>query len=190
MRQAIVNKSYSQPVKFIDLFNDLVKSSGLAETVENIGTEDFNIGKRGSAYAGEASKYLTDIAEAHGYEWNIQDGVAVVSKLKTSRSKLYDVMVETGMIGSPEWMNTGKDNSQNSEQDGLKIKVKSLCIPSIKPIDQVKITSKTMEARIGGNLYKTVKQSLNDTFIVSRVVHNLSSRQGDFSTEIEAVTKP
>jgi hypothetical protein len=190
MKQAIINKSYSQPVKFLDLVNDLVTSSGLAETVENIGAENFSIGSRGSAYAGSASKYLTDIAEAHGYEWNIQDGAAVVSKIGSSRAKLYKISVETGMIGSPEWVNTGKDNSHAAEKDGLKIKVKSLCIPSIKPIDQVNIISRTMEAKIGGNLFKTVKQSLNDFFVVSRIIHNLSSRQGEFSTEIEATTKP
>ena len=59
------------------------------------------------------------------------------------------ISAQTGMLGSPEWMNTGTSKAKTQDEDGTRLKVVSLCQASIKPFDKIFVKSVALRGRIG-----------------------------------------
>ncbi len=191
MRQSIINKTYRKPIKTKDLIRDIASSGGLADTVEFVDIPETTDILRGITLSAPTRTELSRICNPRGWTWNIQNEKLVVVGKEASRKKTaYDIGVDTGMIGSPEWINMGQGVSTDRKADPVKIRVKVLCIPSIRPKDKIKIRTSSLEGRIGSFTYAGEDtQRLNDFFTVENVTHNLDSRDGDFSSTIEATLK-
>jgi len=188
MAQSIINKTYSSPTDVKTMIEDIAKTSGLAEKTEFVGIENSTKDTlRGTAMTGTASQEISRLCRPRDWTWNIQDETLVVCpKGKSREEEAYRIAVDTGMIGSPEWINTGQDLRGNKPKDGFKIKVDVLCIPSIKPNDKIRIETMALEGRIGTFVYKRDNDNpLNDVFIVEKVRHTLDSRDGDFKSNLE-----
>jgi len=187
MKQAIINKTYTKPLKAKELIEDISRTSGLANDIEFMdGIEDTKGTLRGSVRNGKATREIDRICRARGWKWNLQNEKLVVSQSGKSRTDNgYLISVETGMIGSPEWLNVGQDTSKEPEK---KLTVEALCIPSIKPNDKVRVISGGISGRIGSFTYNTTRANPLDAFFcVESVTHNLDSREGSFSTSLDCL---
>lgn len=187
MKQAVANKTYEKPISNRDLLDDLVKISGLSELpVDFVDISDGASILRGVTISGPAADELTRITKGLGLTWDINDGQVVISKYETARpDQSYRIAIDTGMVGSPEWVNSGQDLGTVNPKDGHRIKVRSLCLPSIRPNDRVSVESISMDGRIGSFSYDFEGSGLSAEFKVVNVKHNLDSRDGEFSTLIE-----
>ena len=188
MRQAIMNKAYKSPISARALIEDIGKTSGIADgKVEFIDIPTKTDALTSVTLTSTARDELTRITEPRGWTWNIQNDKLVVAAAQKSRKAVsYKIDTESGMIGSPEWVNTGMKIDGDSKEK-LRVRVKVLCLPSIKPKDKIKITTKALEGRIGSFTFIREREHvLDDFFTVERVIQNLDTRDGDFSTSIEA----
>ena len=194
LQQAIINKSYKSPISSKELLEDIARTSKLVDedvkdNVEFVDIDDDVNTLRGVSLSAPARDEFTRICRGRGWNWNIQNEKIVVTPKDKSRKELaYDISVETGMVGSPEWVNTGRNlRKKDDKQNPLKIRVEVLMLAGIRPRDKIKITTKSLEGRIGTFLYnKQRKETLDDFFTVDTVKHTLDSRDGKFITKIEA----
>ena len=188
LAQSIINKTYSSPTDVKTLMEDIARTSGLAERTEFIGIDKGTKDTlRGTTVSGKAAKEISRLCTPRDWTWNIQDETLVVCPIGKSRDpEAYKISVETGMIGSPEWINTGMNLHGKAPKEGFKIKVDVLCIPSIKPNDKIRIETKALSGRIGTFVYKRDNDNpLNDVFVVEKVTHDLDSREGNFKSTLE-----
>jgi len=191
MRQAIINKTYNQPIEARELLRDIAASATppLASRVEFIDAESGDTPLRGSVRHGVAVDEVERICAPRGWKWSLQDGVLVVAGGGKSRKTLqYLISADTGMIGTPEIINTGQDLSGKTPVSGMRIKAISACIPGIKPHDEARIISRALSGKFGNELYEgTPEQPFDRVFSVQVVNHILNSRDGAFETTIEGV---
>jgi len=133
---------------------------------------------------------LNELAKANDFDWSMPDEQLLIVKRGQSRDEaLRLISARTGMIGSPEWINTGGDNAKLATQQGLKFKVTSLCIPSLKPADLIVVESGSLQGRVGDYFYDVEKEDFRSEFIVSKVQHDLDNIEGNFITQIECTLK-
>lgn len=188
LKQAILNKTYDRPITNKDLIKDMVRVSGLSDQpVEFIDVDDATQMLRGFTVNGAIEDELTSLTATAGMNWNIQGGKVVVSKTNKAREvQAYLISVDTGMIGSPEIVNTGSDLTDKKAKSGKRLKVKALCIPSVRPNDRVRIKTTTLQGRVGSVTYNsTVDNPIDEQYKVMSVDHNLDSREGPFETTME-----
>lgn len=181
MRQNLLNKTYTSGVKLDTIVRDA--ANALVGDPELLDVRFQHQPGRGITISGKAHDTLEKYAKNANATVNIQDGKVVVAGPKAKRSVIgYKINISTGMVGVPVWMNIGQDNQQLKTLKGRRIRVDSLCIPSIKPFDKVHIKSDALMFKEGN---KTV--TVDHVFTVDRVDHNLNSRESDFMTSIEAI---
>jgi hypothetical protein len=189
MVQSIINKTYKKPTDVKTVLEDIARTSGLAKKIEFIDIENSTDTLRGTTRVGRATSEINNICLPRDWTWNIQNDTLVICKHGKGREiEAYKISVDTGMIGSPEWVNTGQDLSGKEKKDGQKIKVDSLCIPSIKPNDKVRIQTMSLSGRMGTFVYKRDNEDpMDDVFIVQNVTHDLDSREGSFKSSLECL---
>ena len=188
MAQSIINKTYTSPTDVKTMIEDIARTSGLAKSVEFVNIDKGSTDTlRGTTMTGKASDEITRLCRPRDWTWNIHDYVLVVCPTGEGREdESYKISVDTGMIGSPEWINTGQDLRGKEPKEGQEIKVDTLCIPSIKPNDKIRIETMALQGRIGTFVYNQQNDDpLNDVFIVQKVRHTLDSREGGFKTNLE-----
>ena len=180
LKQKLLNKTYADGVDLFTIVRDASNALSGQEP-EMLDVEFKSRPSRGITISETAADTLKKTAKDVGAYWSYQDGQVVVGTLGSKRRNVgYNININTGMVGGPEWMNTGQDYAQLQTLKGQRIRVKTLCLPSIKPYDGVHITSDKVQTRL-------TKTKLDHEFSVTRVEHDLNSREGDFQTTIEAV---
>lgn len=186
--KALINKTYEKGFKLGDIIRDFAKESDLS--VESIIGIDENFAlDRGKSFSMDSKQALTELGNANNFDWSIQDNNLVIAKRGTGREQVTRVIsARTGMVGSPEWINTGADDQKTVTQKGQAFKVNSLCIPSLRPVDKILIKSESLKGRIGSYNYNIEKEDYQIEFIVNKVQHDLNNRSGNFITQIECNT--
>jgi hypothetical protein len=187
LAQSIINKTYKKPISAKTMIEDIARTSKLSKKTEFIDVGDEKGTLRGTSVTGKASSEIDRLCRARDWNWSIQNETLTVCKNGSSRkNEAYRIAVDSGMIGSPEWINTGTDLRGKKPKDGFKIKVEALAIPSVRPNDKIRIETFTLMGKIGSFVYrKDVSDPLNDVFIVDKVRHDLDSREGNFRTTLE-----
>ncbi len=189
LSKALINKTYAKGFSLGDIIEDFAVVSEVA-LAEMIGIDETKTLSRGRVFSADMKTSLDELGKANNFDWSIQDGELVVVKDGSGRDNVsYLISSRSGMVGSPEWINTGNDVSKTEGQQGLKYKVNSLCLPSLKPADLIVVESKSLQGRIGDYHYNIEKEDFRTEFIVSKVQHNLNNRDGDFHTQIECVSR-
>lgn len=186
--KALVNKTYSKGFKLGDILRDFANTNSV-DLGDIIGIDESVSLSRGKTFSTDMQSALDELGKANNFDWTMQDDKLVVvnrGQYRTSGVRL--ISARTGMVGSPEWINTGSDNAKLVAQAGLKFKVTSLCIPSLKPADLILVESGSLQGRIGDYSYDTEKDSFRGEFVVSKVQHDLDNIQGNFITQIECMT--
>lgn len=183
--KAIINKTYEKGFKLGDIIKDFAKISDLSiESIIGI-DENFSL-SRGKAFSMDMKQALTELGNANNFDWSIQDNkLAIVKRGKGREVARNIISARTGMVGSPEWINTGADAQKTATQKGQAFKVNSLCLPSLRPADRIIIKSESLEGRIAGYNYNIKKDEFETEFIVTKLQHDLNSRSGNFITQIE-----
>ena len=190
LQQAIINKTYSEPMTPKELIEDMARSSGLTQTVKFNGIDKENAKRelRGSTRVGQAQNEIKMLCNQFGWTWNMQNGILYVTGREGSKEgTAFLINSETGMIGSPEWVNTGRNQKGGKPENGLKIRVKTLPIPSIEPSDKIRVQTTGLQAQVGGLSIGVDGGTVDEEFVVEKVNHRLDSREGMAYTEIEAV---
>ena len=187
--QAIINKTYEKGFKLGDIIKDFSNISGVA--LEDLtGIDDTFSLTRGKAFSSDMKEALTELGNANNFDWSIQDGKLVVFKRGKGRASVVNVIsARSGMVGSPEWINTGADDQKTATTTGQTFKVNSLCIPSLRPADKIIVKSESLKGRIGSYNYDNEKADYETEFIVTKVQHDLNNRSGNFITQIECITE-
>ena len=184
-RQAIMDKTYNEPVQLRTLAQDLAFALGEAEA-ELIEVTDAYITGRPSTYFGSAENELNKLAEAEGLQWSIQDDHVVINAVGTGRTMLaYDIRAETGMIDTPQWLNAGVQSVAGVETPRERILVKSLLLPSLKPLDLVSVKSGGFQIRFQSLEFKNKGANEAFTGVVQRVNHKANNVDGEFITLVE-----
>jgi len=187
IKQSVINKTYTQPMTPKDIITDIVDATGISSAIEFVSGESEAKTTRSYTANGDAKGEIDAICNSNDLYWSIQDDVMVVTDAYTSRQRLsYIIRVETGMIGSPEWVNRGTTTNKVNNIDGNLIKVKSLLIPSIKPCDQINIVSELFETKVNGVTFESSGSGISANFKVETISHSMNTHDGEFSTEIEA----
>lgn len=185
---ALINKTYEKGFKLGDILRDFASTNALP-LEEIIGINENKALSRGKSFSTDMQSALNELGKAHDFDWSVQDGKLSVIKSGQGRAELTRVIsARTGMVGSPEWINTGSDAAKLAVQKGLKFKVVSLCIPSLKPADLIIVESGSLQGRMGNYYYNVDKPTYRTEFIVSKVQHDLDNREGNFVTQIECTT--
>ena len=186
--KALINKTYEKGFKLGDIIKDFANISDLS--IESIIGIDENFAlSRGKSFSMDAKQALTELGNANNFDWSIQDNKLVVTKRGTGREAVTAVIsARSGMVGSPEWINTGADDQKTVPQKGQAFKVNSLCIPSLRPADKIIVKSESLKGRIGNYNYNIEKEDYELEFFVTKVQHDLNNRAGNFVTQIECTT--
>lgn len=180
MKQALINKTYSQPTQLRTIIQDTARAltGQLPEIIGDL--LDIKPG-RGVTLSGSVAKELEKYAKTIGMRASVQNDRVVVGAVEAARPAIgFNVNVNTGMIGIPEWVNVGEDNDLIEGIKGRRIKVRSLLIPGIRPFDRVRIKSNYIQTDFDENL--------DHEFVVIRVEHDLNNREGNFQTIIEGIS--
>ena len=189
-RQSIINKTFEEGMKISDLISDITQASGLsAEPVEFIGDMAGikDLGVIGQTLTGEVNQVIDNICESNDLQWAMQGGKVVVSQKVAARDALaYEISVATGMIGTPDWSNKGKNNATSTPVlKDMRLQVQSIAIPSMRPCDQVRVTSGYFDSNISGVNFKKVGNETSALFKVQKLTHALSNLEGNFMTTME-----
>ena len=185
---ALINRTYEKGFKLGDILKDFSNINDVT-LAEIIGIDETKALSRGKSFATDMQSALNELGKANNFDWSMQDEKLIIvqrGKGRVQSSQL--ISARTGMVGSPEWMNTGSDVTKLASQEGLKFKVVSLCIPSLKPADLITIESGSLQGRIGDYRYDVTKPDFSTEFVVSKVQHDLDNREGNFITQIECNT--
>lgn len=184
--QALINKTYKKGTTLGDMLDDIQRISGVDElTAINIDLD--KILERGKSVNDMARNVLTKEGQSNGFDWSMQDGKFVLVDIKKSRVETFVVLSATsGLIGTPEWINSGNDKSQTVTQEGTRIKTVSLAMPTIRPFDKILIKSGALSGKIGAKIVNTNSTEMSEFFKVIKVMHEFNSYDGDFKTTIES----
>lgn len=192
--KALINKTYGKGFKLGDLLRDFALTTGVALD-DIIGINENAALSRGKVFSSDLQTALNDLARAHDFNWSIQDEKLIIvdrGQYRTQGVRL--INARTGMVGSPEWINSGSDDTtvkktkskeKPKPKPGQKFKVTSLCIPSLKPADLILVESGSLQGRMGSYVYDVQKDNFRGEFAVSKVQHDLDNIQGNFITQIE-----
>jgi len=183
--KALVNKTYNKGFKLGDVIRDFANINSL--TVSDIvGIDENKTLSRGKSFSTDMQTALNELGKANNFDWSLQDEkLVVIQRGQAREGRLRLVSARTGMVGSPEWINTGGDAAKLSTQKGLKFRVVSLCLPSLKPADLITVQSQSLQGRIGSFQYDVTKPEYRTEFVVTKVQHDLDNREGNFITQIE-----
>jgi len=185
---ALINKTYEKGFKLGDMLKDFSSINGI-NIEEVIGIDESKALPRGKSFSTDMQSALDELGKANNFDWSFQDEKLIIVQRGKGRVQASRIIsARTGMVGSPEWINTGSDATKLATQKGLKFKVVSLCIPSLKPADLIIVESESLQGRIGDYQYDVEKPNFRAEFIVSKVQHDLDNREGNFITQIECNT--
>lgn len=185
---ALINKTYEKGFKLGDIIDDFAAVTGLSVS-DKIDINETTILSRGQSFSSDFESALNELGKANNFDWSIQDGGLVVVGQGASRSDITRVIgARSGMVGSPEWINTGTDAAKVDTASGAKFKVVSLCIPSLKPADRIIVKSESLSGKIANYVYDVEKPDYETEFAVTKVQHDLNNREGNFITQIECTT--
>jgi len=183
--QALINRTYKKGTTLGDMMQDFQNITGLPE-LSMIGLDVNKVLERGKTINGMFRETMTELGASNEFDWSVQDGSIVAVKTSESRNaQRIVVSAQTGMIGSPEWINTGTSKAKTQAEDGTKLKVVSLCQASIKPFDKIFVKSVALRGRISGISISIDPTELVGEFKVLKVTHELDSFDGDFKTTLE-----
>lgn len=183
--QALINKTYKKGTTMGQMMQDFQNISGIPDlTMVNLDVD--KVLERGKTVSGMMRDVLTDLGNSNGFDWSVQDGSLVAVKTDVARSSQRVVIsAQTGMLGTPEWMNTGTSKAKTEDEDGTRLKVVSLCQTSIKPFDRVYIKSEALSGRIGNISIDVNPTTLIGEFKVVKITHDIDSFEGEFKSIIE-----
>ena len=187
--QALINKTYEKGFTLGDVLKDFAAISdiSLGDILEVDTTKALS---RGKSFSTDVQAALNELGKTNNFDWSIQDGKLVVVGTGKSRVSVTRVIgARSGMVGSPEWINTGADAAKTNPITGTKFKVNSLCIPSLKPADMIIVRSESLSGRIGSYNYNIKRPESDERFSVTKVQHDLDNRAGNFITQIECVSQ-
>lgn len=193
--KALINKTYGKGFKLGDLLRDFASTSGVALD-DIIGINESAALSRGKVFSSDLQTALNDLARAHDFNWSIQDEKLIIVDRGQYRAKgVRLISARTGMVGSPEWINSGSEEKAVTKKTtskekakpkpGQRFKVTSLCIPSLKPADLILVETGSLQGRMGTYVYDVEKDNFRGEFAVSKVQHDLDNIQGNFITQIE-----
>mgnify|MGYP000091150670 CR=1 FL=1 len=183
--QALINKTYKKGTTLGQMMEDFQNISGIPE-LSMINVDVDKVLERGKTINGMMRETITDIGNSNGFDWSVQDGSLIAVDAKVARSSQQIVVsAQTGMIGSPEWINTGTSKAKAQTEEGTKLKVVSLCQIAIKPFDKIFVQSVALRGRIGGISIDINPTQLIGEFKVLKITHELDSFDGDFKSTIE-----
>lgn len=187
LSQAIVNKTYTEGFKLGDIIKDVSNISDIS--LEGILGLDENLSlTRGKSFSATTKEILTELGNAYDFDWSIQNERLNIIKRGSNRETTKSIIsARSGMVGTPEWINTGEENKKTDKKSGAKFRVVSLCIPSLRPGDTITVKSESLRGNIGGYSFDVSRPDYATDFIVSKVEHNLNNRIGDFITVIECI---
>lgn len=125
----------------------------------------------GFSFSGHARDALTLAVDKGNSEWSIQDGlVQIVPRKKATTEEIVFLDADSGLVGSPSHTAFSNAELKNFGKNAG-IQFASLLQPSIKPGRRVKIASK----------------KVNGIFVPRKVTHRGDTKQGAWSTEVEAL---
>jgi hypothetical protein len=157
------------------MMKDVIKQIGLPEKVAGaVDAVADKVLNKGMSFLGTANVALTEIADTLEMEWSIQDGKLVLVKkghaLQTAAVKLTP---KTGLIGSPEKINSVVPSSSGEQKTVEGWKLTSLLMPSIVPLCTIVVESRDIPP--------------GSTFKVISVEHRGDTHGSDWMTTTEAV---
>lgn len=170
-RNAFLDKGYAANVQLKQILTDLVNAMGLnvgafvkIPTVSYIGS---------FATSGLVRDELDYICSANGLEWSIQNqAVNIIPKTGTTNATALYVSPQTGLIAPPNLTTFG-------------VEFKTLCDHRMIPGTLVQISSEF----IPGNP-KPPLRNPTAFYKIKTVVHRGSNWDGDFVSEVQAVSGP
>jgi hypothetical protein len=145
-RTARISESFGPGTKPADVVRKLVEATKLkaGNALTEVGKGGFAGGladlHKGKVLSGNAAKHLESFLDSLGLTYSIQDGaLQVLRKGQASSAEAVVLNAGTGLIGSPEYGETGKEKK-------TVLKVKCLLQPAIVPGRRIKLESETKTA--------------------------------------------
>lgn len=159
LRDSIVSLSFPPDTDGRKIADTIAGEMGL--TVSYAADVQMETYKNGFSYAGYAKDAMTEVCNAFGCDWSIQNGIIqIIMAGGTFADRGIVFSPSTGLIGSPERIIRSKpseDKETNSEKRRRKEKkekpekqagweIKTLLFPSINPGDAVKVESRLVSS--------------------------------------------
>lgn len=171
-QETSISKTMGKNTSLVDILKELATAIGYPLTIKEDDFSDVNYG-RGYVINGSPTNYLKKLAEAHGFNWVIENNRLVVVKSGSYRDgTIHQVSQFTGMVGAPEITEIGADVD-------LKLN------PKIKIGGRFQLTSEFKTFNFSDVYFKGIKASAGlGTYRIFKVEHSGDSYGDNWNSKI------
>lgn len=197
--QSYLSKTYNSGVALRTILKDAALAMGT--TLELVQGNYLSASlPRGKAIDNSTRNVLDQLGATHDFEWSVQNGKLVVIPLGKAKAQPPVVIsAETGMVGSPEFMDDGQNDETTNEKKKKKgskeqlidkkrgLRFKTLLLPELVPGGQVVVESPTLKGQVGTHIFeKAGGKKVAGLYNLKRVAHSLETQGGEFATGCES----
>lgn len=173
---AFINRSYQPGTPLTTIIGHMCKSFGVPVPREVTAAPEFQTRiPAGEALVGKVADELTRILAEFGFEWSFQNGQLRIVKADAAFPGTIRLISEgDGMIGTPvidpPKIRAAAKTTSKARPRVPKLTVQNTLFPELVPAEKFQLQS----------------ASLNGTFIIDKLQHELDSFGGDWKSTIEA----
>lgn len=180
LNDATINKALAPGATTEQIYNELIGqlpgvTKGITEGLRNCISGKQSL-LRSLQLSGSVKAWIDAIAEACGFDFSINEGIAETTELNQPLTDVEPIIINqaNGMIGSPERTEIG-------------VSVKSLLNPNLKLARRIKIESISQAINIGNLFFRKIPPIRNEgIYRIDKLVHLGDTHDNQWETQIQA----